>query len=96
MVKLGCLILSMVEGNLVGRGQLISFGDGMGCDTCSSFISYFDNSSYKPLVQYDLYRGDSVEFLFNLYTCVLIMFLVASGFEINLGCYIILPEAVRK
>ena len=59
MVKLGCLILSMVEANLVGRGQLISFSDGMGCDAYSSFISYFDNSSYKPLVQYDLFTGET-------------------------------------
>ena len=96
MVKLGCLILSMVEGNLVGRGQLISFGDGMGCDAYSSFISYSMTLHINRLSSTTYLRGDSVEFLFNLYTCVLIMFLVASGFEINLGCYIILPEAVRK
>ena len=73
MVKLGCLILSMVEGNLVGRGQLISFGDGMGCDTCSSFISYFDNSSYKPLVQYDLFTGETLS---NFCLISILMFLL--------------------
>ena len=73
MVKLGCLILSMVEGNLVGRGQLISFGDGMGCDTCSSFISYFDNSSYKPLVQYDLFTGETLS---NFCLIFILMFLL--------------------
>ena len=73
MVKLGCLILSMVEGNLVGRGQLISFGDGMGCDAYSSFICYFDNSSYKLLVQYDLFTGETLS---NFCLIFILMFLL--------------------
>ena len=41
-------------------GQLISFGIGMNCDAYSSFICYFDNSSYKPLVQYDLFTKETL------------------------------------
>jgi len=96
MVKLGCLILSMVEMNLVGRVNLFLLVMGWAVILIHHSYPISITLHINRLSSTTYLRGDSVEFLFNLYTCVLIMFLVASGFEINLGCYIILPEAVRK
>ena len=80
MVKLGCLILSMVETNLVGRVNLFLLVMG--------WVVMLIHHSYAILIILHINRlssmtylqGDFVEFLFNLYTCVFITFLVASGF----------------
>ena len=87
MVKLGCLILSMVETNLVGRVNLFLLVMGWAMMLIHHSYAILIILHINRLSSMTYLQGDFVEFLFNLYTCVFITFLVASGFGINLGCY---------
>ena len=60
MVKLGCFtFFSMVETNSVGRVNLFLLVLGWAVMFIHHYM-YFDNSSYKPLVQYDLFTGETL------------------------------------
>ena len=72
MVKLGCFILSVVETNLVGRVNLFLLVLGWAVMFIHHYM-YFDNSSYKPLVQYDLFTGETLS---NFCLIFILMFLL--------------------